>query len=423
MTETRLTTLANGLRVAVDPMPDAASVSLGIWVGSGSRHEAKPHNGMAHLMEHMAFKGTRHRSAFRIVEEIESVGGQINAYTGRERTAYYARVLRPNLPRALDVLTDMVRNPVLDAMELDREQGVVCQEIAQAHDTPDDIVFDHFQETAFPDQGLGRPVLGSEASVRALSRDTLQDFVTRDYVPSRMVVAAAGAVDPEAFTSMVAAALGDAADAETPATPEPALYSGGCHVEARDLEQVHLVLGFAGTPLDHPDQEAAQVLATLLGGGMSSRLFQEIRENRGLAYSVYAFANPHSDSGTFGVYAGTGAEDLDTLIPVLCDELCKASHAVTDEEVERAKAQVRAAMLMGRESVANRCEHLARQVQTFGRALTTQELLARLDAVDVRAVLRVAKETFGTTPTIAAVGPVAGLEAYDKITSRLGVAV
>ncbi len=414
----RVTVLDNGLRVATQAMESVESASLGVWVGAGTRDEEPEINGAAHLLEHMAFKGTERRSALAIAEEIEAVGGHLNAYTSRENTAYYARVLKDDTPLALDIVADILQHSVLDPEELSRERAVVLQEIGQAADTPDDIIFDHFQATAFPDQPLGRPVLGTAEIVGGMQRQRLAEFMSTHYGRGRLVMAAAGKVDHDSLVEQAARAFDSLPDnGLIPA--EPARYAGGEYREARKLEQLHLVFGFAGVGHQHPDMYAESVLSNLLGGGMSSRLFQEIREKRGLVYAIYSFTAFYRDGGLFGIYAGTGDQMVGELVPVLCDEVTKVAEEVTEEEVARARTQLKAGLLMGLESTSNRCEQLGQQMLMFGRPLPTSEVVEKVDAVDVAAVSRVAKELLHRPLTLAAMGPVGGLEPYDRIMARL----
>lgn len=414
----RITTLDNGLRVVTDPMASVESATLGVWVGVGTRDEAPEVNGVAHLLEHMAFKGTRRRSALAIAQEIEAVGGYLNAYTSRENTAYYARVLKEDTGLALDILADILQHSVFDAEELSRERAVVLQEIGQANDTPDDIIFDHFQETAFPDQPLGRPVLGSAEIVRNLSRDAVAGYLGAHYGGPRMVLTAAGAVDHDRLIAQAAEAFRDL-PAVAPSGPQAARYAGGDFRRNRDLEQLHLIVGFDGVGYHDPDFYAESVLSTLLGGGMSSRLFQEIREKRGLVYSIYSFSSFYVDGGIFGIYAGTGEEDVTELLPVLCDEIVKVAEDATEEEVSRARAQMKASLLMGLESTMARAEQVAQQMLIYGHPQGLEEIVAKLDAVDVEAVRRVARRLRNGPPTIAALGPTGRLESHDSIRSRL----
>jgi predicted Zn-dependent peptidase len=414
----QVTTLPGGLRVATDRMEGVATVSLGVYVDAGARSEPAAINGVAHFLEHMAFKGTERRSARAIAEEIEAVGGHLNAYTAREQTAYYAKVLKDDAPLALDILSDILQHSTFDAAEFDRERQVILQEIGQAEDTPDDIVFDHFQATAYPGQAMGRPVLGTVETVSALPRGALVDYMRSHYHAPGMVVSAAGAVEHDRIVELAAAAFTGIASDPAPKA-EAGRYAGGDFREDRDLEQIHLVVGFPGVSYTDPDHHAFQVLATILGGGMSSRLFQEIREKRGLVYSIYAFSSSFHDGGIFGVYAGTGEREVKELIPVLCDEVLAIGGRLEPGELARAKAQLRASLLMSRESTSSRAESLAHQLLVHGAAIPTEETLARLEAVDAAAVARVAARLHSGRPTVAAMGPIGGVEPFERIARRL----
>jgi len=413
-----VTRLANGLTVATDHMAHVETVSLGVWAGVGARHEEAAHNGVAHLLEHMVFKGTARRSAQDIAVAIEAVGGHLNAYTGREQTAYYAKVLAEDAPLAIDVIADILQNSLYDETELARERAVVLQEIGQAEDTPDDIIFDYFQETAFPAQAMGRPILGRAEVVRDLPRDAVAAYLQSRYCASRMVLSAAGRVDHEKLVGLAERAF-DRLPQGTAIVAESAVYRGGELRLERDLEQVHVVLGFSGLSYDDPDYYAAAVLSQLLGGGMSSRLFQEVREKRGLVYSINSFASPFTDAGLFGIYAGTGAEEVKTLMPVICDELCKVLDGVSQTEVERSRAQLRAGTLMARERSGARAEQLASQLLIFGRPLPLVEIVARIEAVDRADVARVARRILTSPPTLAALGPIGHLMARAELIERL----
>ncbi len=414
-----VTRLPSGLTVATDSMPGVATASLGAWVGAGTRHETAEINGIAHLLEHMAFKGTERRSAEDIAVEIEAVGGHLNAYTSRENTAFYAKVLAEDAPLALDIIADILQHPTFREDELERERAVVLQEIGQAYDTPDDIVFDHFQETAYPGQALGRPVLGESRTVGALDRTALWDYMHSHYGPQQMVVAAAGNVTHDRFVEVVAGAFTHEDFASNGAT-DPASYRGGDRREERDLEQVHLLLGFEGVGYLDDDYYALNLLSMLFGGGMSSRLFQEVREKRGLVYSIYSFHSAFIDGGLFGLYAGTGAREVGELVPLVCDEVMKLGQGVTAEEVERARAQVRASLLMSRESTSSRAEQLAQQLLIYGRAVPLEEILGKIAAVTPADVERVARRLLSSAPTVTAIGPLARLESAERIAARLG---
>ena len=422
MTEnTRITQLDNGLRVATVTMPSVQTASIGVWIDAGARHERAEVNGVAHMLEHMAFKGTERRSARVIAEEIENVGGQLNAYTSRENTAYYARVLADDLPLAADILSDILQHSTFEPEELERERGVILQEIGQTLDTPDDLIFDLFQETAFPDQSLGRSILGPAEIVQGMTRDQLTGYMAEHYAPERMVLAAAGKVEHERLVD-----LGSTLFKELPAVSRKAeevqagQYSQGDLRKDRDLEQVHLILGLPAFSYHDNDFYALQVLSAMLGGGMSSRLFQEVREKRGLAYSVFSFAACYKDAGVFGIYAGTGEAQISELMPVLCDELTSLMMNATEDELARARAQLKASMMMGLESCFAQSEDVARQLLIFGRRIPHEETIAEINAVDAAAIRRVGERLIeGRRPTLAAIGPIGKLPEIDQIEQRL----
>jgi len=414
----RVTRLPSGLTVVTERMDRVETVSLGAYVAAGTRHETADENGASHFLEHMAFKGTERRTAAGIAEEIEAVGGHINAYTAREQTAYYVKVLKEDMALGADLIGDILTHSTFDPDELERERGVILQEIGQANDTPDDIVFDHFQETAYPGQPMGRPVLGTEARIRSMKRDSLMGYMKRHYTASNTVVAAAGNLDHDRFVDLVAQHFADLpTDRAPPALP--GIYTGGEFREARDLDQVHIVLGFPSVAYGDADFYPTMLLSTLLGGGMSSRLFQEVREKRGLVYSIYSFTAPCMDGGLFGIYAGTGESEAAELIPVTLDELQKVQSQVSPAELARARAQVKAGLLMSLESTGSRCEQLARQIQVFGRVIPTAETVQRIEAVGIADVQRAAAKVFRTPPTLAAMGPAGQVPDLGRIRERL----
>ncbi|MBX6368907.1 MAG: insulinase family protein [Rhodospirillales bacterium] len=414
----RLTRLPNGFRVVTDRMTGVDTVSLGVWVDVGTRHEPAEINGVAHLLEHMAFKGTTTRSAQAIAEEIEAVGGHLNAYTAREQTAYYAKVLKEDVGLAVDILADILQRSLFDPEELDRERTVVIQEIGQANDTPDDVIFDHFQERAFPQQAMGRPVLGRPEIIAKIPRDRVAGYLRENYAAGKMVLAAAGAVDHDGLVALAGKLFSDL-PLESSARTEPALYVGGDFREERELEQVHLVLGFPGVTFADPDHWSAAVLSTALGGGMSSRLFQEIRERRGLVYSIYTFTQSFRDGGVFGVYAGTGEDEVEELMPVMCEELARATDGLGAGELARARAQLKAGILMALESTASRCEQLAQHLLVHGELFDPAKIVQRIEAVDETAVRRIARRILEGEPTFAALGPLRRIEPFDRIRARL----
>lgn len=413
-----LTELDNGMIVATDRLEHVQSVALGAWVDVGARNETPEINGISHMLEHMAFKGTRKRTALQISEEIEAVGGQMNAYTSRENTAYYCKVLHEDQALAIDVIADILQNSTLDEKELERERQVILQEIGQANDTPDDIVFDYFQETALPNQALGRSILGSPENVSSLSRDDLFDFMSRRYSAKRMVFSASGNVNHNEVVDMVASKFTNLPVHEDH-DMEKLRYEGGQRIENRDLEQAHVIFGLPTVAYADDAFYDVQVFSMLLGGGMSSRLFQEIREKRGLVYSVYSFSSHYVDGGLFSIYAGTGPDDLGELMPVMCDELKRATVDLTEEEVNRARAQLKAMVVMGMESNSARCETLARQIQVHGGPQTIPEIMEKIEAVDLKRVIAAGEALISGKPTVTALGPVAKMPEYDTLVDRL----
>ena len=414
----KITKLANGLTVITDPMPHLETASLGVWVDAGARNETEATNGIAHMLEHMAFKGTRRRSARGIAEEVERVGGFINAYTGREQTAYYIRMLKDDVPLGVDILADILQDSVFDDEELAREKGVVIQEIGQTQDTPDDLIFDHLQATAFPDQSLGRPILGTEKHVRSFTRQTLFDQIKGNYFAGSMLLVSAGAVNHDQMVALAEKHFAGLQKGKAPTMPN-ATYAGGEFRDDDDLEQAHLALAFPGFRADDEDIYAYQVYSTVLGGGMSSRLFQEAREKRGLCYAIHTFGQSFRETGMFGVYAGTSAADAQDLTKVIADEMKSLATEAGEDEVIRARAQIKSGLLMGLEQSFSRCEQMAGQMFIYGRLIDARELIAKIDAVDTKAVSRMGRKILsGGGLSMAALGPVGNLGSYDRVAQR-----
>lgn len=415
-----VTRLPSGLVVITDDMPHLETASLGVWVNCGSRNESAEEHGISHFLEHMAFKGTETRSAREIAETIEAVGGDLNAATGVEVTAYYARMLKGDVPLALDVLADILSHPRFDPVEIKREKNVIIQEIGALEDTPDDLVFDFLQATAFADQAVGRSILGTPAMVRSFNEKKLCEYLARNYRAPATVVAAAGAVSHQAVVDEVAHRF-VGFNGPAPANPEPASFNGGIHVEARDLEQVHIALALEGLPQRDPELYSLQVFTNILGGGMSSRLFQEVREERGLCYSIYTFHAPYADTGLFGLYAGTDAADAQELMRVVVGELETAADNLTEAEVARAKAQMKSGLLMALESSSARAEQLARHMIIHGRVIPIEEIVARVDNVTVESARKAGRAMMARSrPAVAALGP-GGLERAAAIAESLAL--
>lgn len=414
----RLTTLPNGFRIITENMPGLKSASVGIWVTAGGRHERPEQNGIAHFLEHMAFKGTKTRTALQIAEQIEDVGGYINAYTSREMTAYYARVLQDDVPLALDVIADIVLNPVFDKKEIEVERGVILQEIGQALDTPDDVIFDWLQEASYPDQAFGRTILGPAERVAAFQRDDLTRFVREHYGPDQMILSAAGGVDHDRVVAEATAIFGGLKPVGSPLI-QPAAFGGGERREIKDLEQVHFALAFEAPGYRSPDVYTAQVYATALGGGMSSRLFQKIREERGLCYSIFAQSAAYEDTGQITLYAGTSESEIAELTSLTLDELKRSAEDMTEGEVARARAQLKAGLLMGLESPSARAERSARLLAIWGRVPDVDEAVEKIDAVDLGLVRAYAARLTQARSALALYGPVAAAPGIEQIREGL----
>ncbi len=332
----QVTSLPSGLAVVTEAASHVKTAAIGVFVAAGSRHESVGEHGLSHFIEHMAFKGTRRRSARDIAEAIENVGGDLNAETGVERTSYFARVLGTDAALAMDVIGDILTDSQFDAGELEREKNVIVQEIGAVEDTPEDLVFDLLSATAWPDQPIGRPILGTREGVSAFDREAIDRYLTRRYSAGATVVAAAGAIEHDHVVGLAQSRLEGLARAPAPAEA-PAAYRGGEMKLRKRLEQTHVVVGFEGPPAGAPDHDAAQVFAAAAGGGMSSRLFQEVREKRGLAYSIYAFHWGFSDTGLFGFYAGSADRDAAEVVTASIDCLAEAAHRVGEPEIKRAQ--------------------------------------------------------------------------------------
>ncbi|AHY56512.1 M16 family metallopeptidase [Bradyrhizobium japonicum] len=403
--------LASGLTVVTDEMPHLETAALGVWAGVGGRDEKPNEHGISHLLEHMAFKGTTKRSSREIVEEIEAVGGDLNAGTSTETTSYYARVLKADVPLALDVLADILANPAFEPDELEREKNVIVQEIGAAQDTPDDVVFEHLNELCYPDQPMGRSLLGTAKTLRAFNRDMLRGYLSTHYRGPDMVVAAAGAVNHKQVVAEVEKRFASFEGTPGPKPQAARFGKGGAKVVHRELEQAHLTLALEGVPQSDLSLFSLQVFTNVLGGGMSSRLFQEVREKRGLCYSIYSFHAPYTDTGFFGLYTGTDPADAPEMMEVVVDIMNDSVETLTEAEIARAKAQMKAGLLMALESCSSRAEQLARHVLAYGRPQTVEELVARIDAVSVESTRDAARALLSRSrPAVVALGSGRGLD-------------
>lgn len=413
----RLHTLPNGFRIVTELQPSMQSASLGVWVLAGGRHERAEQNGIAHFLEHMAFKGTERRTPLEIAEVLENVGGYLNAYTSRETTAYYARVLKEDVSLALDVIGDIVLNPVFDPRELELERGVILSEIGQALDTPDDVIFDWLQEATFPRQALGRTILGPAERVSAFTRDDLSGFVAEHYSPERMVLSAAGNIDHDRIVAEASEIFGGLRSHGVD-NPDPARFEGGEYRKVKKLEQAHFTLAFEGPGYRDDNIYVAQTATTALGGGMSSRLFQELREHRGLCYTIYAQSGAYSDTGMTTIYAGTSGDQVGELAELTIDEMKRAAEDMSEEEVDRARAQIRAGLLMGLESPSSRAERNARMIGIWGRVPPLSETVERINAVTLAQVREFLVQTGQGRASMALYGPVKGAPELEQLRER-----
>jgi predicted Zn-dependent peptidase len=413
-----LTRLSNGLMVATHAMPHLESAAIVFWVDAGARSESPREHGISHLLEHMAFKGTGRRSARDIAEEIEAVGGEINAETSVDHTSYYVRVLKEDIALGMDVLGDVLGDPLLDPEELQREKHVIIQEIGAAHDVPDDWVFELFQEAAFPGQAIGRSILGTHESIESHTADDLRRFLGKHYCGSQSVIAAAGRLDHDEIVRLAERHFG-ALPAHAPPKTEPGLYKGGGSVQPRALQEAQILIGFAAPSYTDKAFIPAYVFTSILGGGMASRLFQELRENRGLCYSIHSFYWPFADTGVFGIHAATSEDDIEELMPVIVEEVQKMAAGVTDAELRRAKAQMRSGLMMLLESPLGRARQMARHARVHGRLLSLAEMVARVDAVTQADMQALAVNLLESYPTLAAIGPIAPLPLIGDFAAEL----
>lgn len=413
-----VTKLANGIHVLTHAMPHLETVALGVWVKAGARDERPEENGIAHFLEHMAFKGTARRSARDIAEEIESAGGEINASTGMETTTYYARVLKHDWALALDILADILTHSVLDPEELERERDVILQEIAAAHDQPDDLVFDLAQRACYGSHPLGRSILGTSTTVGGLRRDQIIAWRDRHYWGSRMVIAAAGNIDHAELVTETERLFGAVTAGDSTERQKPD-FAPSFACEEKPLDQAHVVLAFSAPGYRDPDIYVLQVLSSILGGGMSSRLFQEVRENRGLCYSVFSFGSAYEDAGQLGVYAATSQEHARELMEVTTDVMLSVVRQVGEAEIARAKAQLKASLVMSLENASSRADQIARQFLAFGKVPPIATLVARVEAVTAAQVRELAERLFaGRRPAFSAVGQISSLQPYEAIIGR-----
>ena len=415
----RSQTLSNGFTVATEFIPNFKTAALGIWVRVGGRHETLEQNGIAHFLEHMAFKGTKKRNSLDIAEAVENVGGYINAYTSREVTNYFCRVLSEDVELAMDVISDIVLNSTIEPTELDIERSVILQEIGQSNDTPDDIIFDWLQETAYPRQPYGRSILGTTQNIKNLSREDLLNFTRTHYSPNKMILCAVGDINHESIVDFGEKYFSDLAETEEQAVV-PSVFVGGEKRVLKDLEQAHFALSVKSSGIRDEDIFASQIFSVAMGGGMSSKLFQEIREKRGLCYSIFSSIDAGSDTGNFTIYAGTSEDKLHELSNVVIDELRDSVESISQKELNKARAQIKASMLMGLESSSNRCERLARSLSVWGRIVPLSETIEKINSVSLENLRNFGQKIFSKgQPALALYGPVKKAPCLGELVERL----
>jgi predicted Zn-dependent peptidase len=412
--------LPNGVMVATDEMQGVETVAVSIRVQTGSVNEKPEDQGVSHFLEHMAFKGTKTRTALDIAKEFDEIGGNFNAYTSHESTVYYAKTLRENMSVSMSILADILQSSKYDENDIEKEREVILQEIAMTNDTPDDIIFDMFQEVAYPNQSFGRSILGTVDIVSNMSKDQILRYVENNHYNQNIIISAAGKIKHSEFLELVNKHF-HGFKSKGQKHIEAVEYKGGHIATSRDLEQNHIILGFESVPFTHPDYYSHQVLSLIAGGGMSSRLFQEVREKRGLAYSVGSAASNYSKTGMFSIYAGTSMEKSNEYMDVVIDELQKLRYDITSEEIERAKSQVRASLLMGQEGSISRVQKLSGNLSAFGRYLYTEEVLEKISEVDKTKLEQCATELFSSnnTPTLASIGKIDKLYKYEDVKNKL----
>ena len=411
--------LKNGIRVISEEIPSIESVSVGIWINAGSRNEKKKENGIAHFLEHMAFKGTEKRSALQIAEEIENVGGFINAYTSREITCYYAKVLKDHLPLAVDILSDIISNSIFNEKEIEIEKGVIIQEIGQMKDTPDDVIFELLQREAYADTRLGRSILGSEENIKSFKRKNFTDFIENNYFSDKIVICAAGNLQHKELCKL-ADSLKSIKALKQKSIVSKIQFKGGEKRVIKDLEQAHFAVGFEAPSLKSPKLFAGKVFSVIMGGGMSSRLFQEIREKRGLCYSIGTSFDCYSDNGMFLSYAGTSGEKVKELSEVIALEFKNSITSITETEVERAKTQLKSSLLMGLENSTSRSERLARGLILWDKIVEVQETISKIDTVKLQDVKSFGAEIFqDSNPAMALYGKVQDALDVEQFSQKL----
>ncbi len=396
--------LDNGMTIINDQM-DLESASIGVWIGAGSSNEKKDEWGIAHMLEHMAFKGTKNRNAERIAREIEDVGGDINAYTSKEVTAYYLKVLKENTELGVEILSDIIKNSTFPKEEIERERGVIISEIGQSYDSPDERVFENFTKTAFKNQPMGRPILGTKETVSSFQKSNFKYFLNSNYTPENMVVSMSGNLNKDKFFKIVEEKFSDIKNDNKPEKVNSE-WTSGFIAEDRDLEQTQLVFGVEGLKNIDINRFSLRALSIILGGGMSSRLFQEIREKKGLCYSIFSFTQMQNSSGVFGFYAGTSPKDVDYLLESSLTEVKKIKKFISAEELNRAKAQMKSSFIMGHESNSSRSEYFAKNMINFGKIIGADEIIESIEKISINSIYDLCDKLLtSANPVLSVIGP------------------
>lgn len=415
----RLTTLPNGLRIITDPARTIESLAIGVWVGVGTRHENLTENGIAHMLEHMMFKGTTTRSTKDISDLVENAGGHYNAYTAKEMTAYYIRILDDHLDLTLDILADILQNSLFPEEEIERERSVILQEIKMYEDSPDDMVFENAQKAAFPDQSLGASGLGEADIVSRISRNDLKTYMGKHYTTNQIVISAAGDIDHDLFVKKVEALFTSLPAGTTPSPVVTARYAPRHILVQKDIEQAHLIIGFEGLSRLDPSYQAQRIFSNILGGGASSRLWQEIREKHGLVYSIQTYQDSYQDGGLFGIYAGTGPDELEKLVPLAIDQIRSMRDGITANELARAKTQITSSVRMGREKMMTRADQQGRYVLSHGTNFDIARFTEKINEITEQDIKHVADKILSSQMMISAYGPIGKLMPPEDIRQKL----
>lgn len=420
MNDVRVEKLANGLTVITDYVPTVESVLVGLMSAVGSVNETANINGISHFLEHMAFKGTKTRTYTQIAEMIEDIGGDINAYTSKDHTFYYTKVLKEYLEHGIDILADIIQNSVFDEVETSKERNVILQELYNSLDTPDDIIYDYFAETAYPNQSMGRPILGTEETINSITPDKLRNYIKENYCADKLFLIVSGNFDHSKVIDLAKKYFTHLVPVGNCPTPHSE-YIGGFFKKQKDLEQIHLMLGFeSSNTSDRKGLFAENILNNVLGGGMSSRLFQEVREKQNLVYTIYSAMNNYSDTGCMYIYTSTDTEKINKVIDATAKEILKVCESgITEKELNRAKISYKSSLLMSFESTSVRMRMLGRQMQHYGKIIPQSENVELIESISLQDIIDTANRVFSTAPTITYLGNVSDVYDMDTVKSKL----